>query len=110
MQINLHHQSPATATTTKRALCFDQPHLPRALLLQHRSYLLEFYFGIGDDGAPEEKQRQLQRLGQLLAALGVDVVEETAARQAGEDAPPTAAAAADGAAEGQEEGEVRAAL
>jgi hypothetical protein len=69
---------------------------------------LEFYFGIGDNGAPEEKQRQLQRLGQLLAALGVDVDAETAARQGAEDAPP--AAAADGAAEGKQEGEVRDAL
>ncbi|WIA28620.1 hypothetical protein OEZ86_011157 [Tetradesmus obliquus] len=59
-----------------------------------RQYLLEFYFGIGDDGAPEEKQRQLQRLGQLLAALNVDVAAEAAARQGGEE--DAAAAAEDG--------------
>lgn len=37
---------------------------------------------MGDDGAPDEKQRQLQRLGQLLAALGVDIAAQAAAREA----------------------------
>jgi hypothetical protein len=68
---------------------------------------LEFYFGIGDDGAPEEKQRQLQRLGQLLAALGVDVQAEAAARQGGEEAPTAAAAAAAEDGGGQEGQQVR---
>lgn len=47
-----------------------------------RSYLREFYFSLGDDGAPDEKQRQLQRLGQLLQALGVDIAAEAAEREA----------------------------
>jgi hypothetical protein len=104
LQSKPRHQSPVIATSQAPSPTENVrwKHLP-----QHRSYLLEFYFGIGDDGAPEEKQRQLQRLGQLLGALGVDVEAETAARQGGEDAPPAAAAAADGAADGQEEGEVR---
>eukprot|EP00775_Hariotina_reticulata_P010490 gene10490-10649_t len=40
-----------------------------------RGYLREYYFGLGDDGAPEEKQRQLQRLGQLLSVLGAGAAE-----------------------------------
>lgn len=57
-----------------------------------RSYLREFYFSLGDDGAPDEKQRQLQRLGQLLGALGVDIAAEAAEREA-----------ANGAAQGAED-------
>lgn len=53
----------------------------------------EFYFSLGDDGAPDEKQWQLQRLSQLLAALGVNVAAEAAEREAANGA---AHAGADG--------------
>jgi hypothetical protein len=61
-----------------------------------RSYLREYYFNLGDDGAPEERQRQLQRLSQLLAGLGVDIAAEAAERGLGaaaEGQADTAAAA-----------------
>lgn len=58
----------------------------------HRSYLREYYFNLGDDGVPEERQRQLQRLSQLLAGLGVDIAAEAAERGLG-------AAAAEGQAD-----------
>lgn len=48
--------------------------------LSDSSYLREYYFGLGDDGAPDERQRQLQRLSQLLAGLGVDIAAEAAER------------------------------
>lgn len=42
--------------------------------------LREYYFSLGDEGAMEERQRQLQRLSQLLAGLGVDIAAEVAER------------------------------
>lgn len=44
------------------------------------AYLREYYFSLGDDGAPDERQRQLQRLSQLLSGLGVDIAAEAAER------------------------------
>jgi hypothetical protein len=56
-----------------------------------RAYLREYYFGLGDDGAPDERQRQLQRLSQLLAGLGVDIAAEAAERGLAEAAEAEAA-------------------
>jgi hypothetical protein len=57
-----------------------------------RAYLREYYFGLGDDGAPDERQRQLQRLSQLLAGLGVDIAAEAAERGLAEAAEVAEAA------------------
>jgi hypothetical protein len=56
--------------------------------------LREYYFSLGDEGAMEERQRQLQRLSQLLAGLGVDIAAEVAERD-GIEAVAAADAVAD---------------
>lgn len=61
-------------------------------------YLREYYFSLGDDGAPEERQRQLQRLSQLLSGLGVDIGAEAAERGWGAATGAADAAAGDGGA------------
>ena len=66
-----------------------------SVMLLHSDVLREYYFSLGDEGALEERQRQLQRLSQLLAGLGVDIAAEAAERGMGEAAAPGDQAAAD---------------